>query len=294
MQLTGNNQQFSLVLLLILAMLTWGLSWSNGKILGGYPVATTGLMFWRFSMAAAAMLFVLVLRRESLRLERKSFIALVSGGLSLAIYNYAYFRGTHLGLASVGGVLVTTLNPIVTLLLVLLVERRKANRLESWGVILGLLGGTIILRIWEHDKATLVASGNLFFLLCAVSWAFLTLISARMGEGMSYLVFSFWIYTVAAVLALPGAIGSGLWTVFQQDAVFWINLLSVSLGAMAFATTMYFLASMRLGSQRAAAFIFMVPLSDTLFSFFLLAEPLEPIILLGGSLSLLAVYLVNA
>ena len=62
---------------------------------------------------------------------------------------------------------------------------------------------------------------------------------------------------------------------------------------MAFATTAYFIATSRLGSEKAAAFIFTVPVSAMLFSMLILDEPLRLNVLVGGILSIVAVVLIN-
>jgi drug/metabolite transporter (DMT)-like permease len=53
------------------------------------------------------------------------------------------------------------------------------------------------------------------------------------------------------------------------------------------------MAAMRLGSQRAAAFIFTVPVSAMLFSALLLGEEFDGFIIVGGVFSVTAVYLIN-
>lgn len=280
-------------MLLILGMGLWGLSWTNGRVLGRYEVPAAVLMFWRFTIAAIAMVPVVLTRKHTFALRGKTWLAVAAGGGFLALYNYFYFTGTRLGLAGAGGVLVTTLNPVVTFLLVLLWTRKRAGRIDLIGIILGVIGGLIILKIWQQDWQAMTQSGNLYFLGCAVSWAFLTLVTSAMQRQLSTLQFSFWVYLIAAVISLFFIPAGGHFKVFRQDAVFWWNLISISLGAMAFATTIYFLAAMELGSQRAAAFIFTVPLSALLFSMILLGEPFDPFVVGGGSLSIIAVYLLN-
>ena len=49
-------------------------------------------------------------------------------------------------------------------------------------------------------------------------------------------------------------------SVFEFDWIFWINLLFLSCIAMSFGTSIYFLASSKLGPKQASAYIFLVPL----------------------------------
>ena len=282
-----------LYVVLVVAMATWGLSWTNGKILGEYTSIPV-LMVWRFFIAALSMLGELLFRKTSIRINLRGALTIFASGLLLVLYNHAYFTGTKLGAAGAGGVLVTTLNPVLTFILVSAVQRKLPGNKALLGIFLGVLGGSILINVWQIGWSAVFSSGNQYFVLCATSWAFLTLISARINEQMSSLTFSFWLYLSSAVIALFLIGDANLLTVFHYDVRFWLNLFSVSIGAMAFATTAYFIAASRLGSTRASAFIFTVPLSAMGFSMLILGEALKLNVIFGGLLSISAVYLINA
>ncbi|NOZ03726.1 MAG: DMT family transporter [FCB group bacterium] len=287
-----NTSRLVLYLLLVSAMLTWGLSWSNGKILAGYT-SVPNLIFWRFTLTGLFFTPVVFGTRSRGSINRKGFIAALFGGLLIATYNIFFFLGTRRGLAGAGGVLVTTLNPILTFFLAAFVWRRAIRKKDILGLILGVTGGLIIMRIWHMDGSELFRSGNVFFLLCALSWAILTIIAESSRGHIGTLYFSLITYWVAAILALPFAIHSGILEVFSLNWIFWLNLFSVSAGAMAFGTTIYFLATKKLGSEKASAFIFAVPVSALFFARIFLDEKLSPPTLLGGLLAIVAVYLIN-
>ena len=81
--------------------------------------------------------------------------------------------------------------------------------------------------------------------------------------------------------------------VFQFDMIFWTNFLMVSIGSMTIATTIYFLGTTQLGSEKASAFIFTVPVSAMGFSIIFLGEKLELFTVIGGIFAITAVYLIN-
>jgi len=278
---------------MILSMSIWGLSWTNGKILGTYTSIPI-LMFWRFFIAGIFMLGVLIVRGTEWRIKKTGIPSIVASAIFLVLYNDFYFTGTHLGAAGAGGVLVTTLNPVLTFLLISIVRRKPPVGRSLAGLLLGILGGTILINIWQDGWSAIFASGNQYFVLCASTWAFLTAISSRINKHMSTLTYSFWLYMLSSVIALFFVDTSQLFSVFHMGLRFWLNLLSVSVGAMAFATTAYFIAASRLGSEKASAFIFMVPLSAMVFAMLILNEPLKLNILLGGTISIIAVFLINS
>jgi len=277
----SKREKLWLYAILIIAMGTWGLSWTNGKILGGFTTVPN-LMFWRFLIAMISMIPVLIYTGVDWKPSRKALVGILSSSLLLMSYNYFYFTGTKLGSAGAGGVLVTTLNPVLTFLLVSLVHKTVPRGRSLLGIGLGIFGGTIIIDIWSIGWQAVMVSGNQYFVLCASSWAFLTLISSTIHKQIHILAYSFWLYFFSALISLIFIDVDTVLIVFSLGSSFWINLLSISVGAMAFATTAFFVATTKLGSNRASAFIFTVPLSAMLFSVILLHEPLKLNVLMGG------------
>ena len=91
------------------------------------------------------------------------------------------------------------------------------------------------------------------------------------------------------VVAIPHNIS----IVFEQDSRFWIALLYLGILGQSVATTIFFIASGRLGSARASSFMFLVPLFALIVSNIILDEVIQAHILIGGLISLVSVYLVN-
>jgi len=287
------SENLWLYIIMIIAMASWGLSWTNGKILGNYT-SVSMLMFWRFGIAALAMVPILLYAGVSIRLTPRSAAGIFASSILLMLYNYFYFTGTHVGKAGAGGVLVTTLNPVATFILVSAMERIRIQRRPLIGILMGILGGTIIINLWGRGMEAIFVHGNQYFLLCASTWAVLTLISSRIGKHIHILAYSFWLYLISAAFSFLFIDKSKVFAVFDLNLSFWLNLLSISVGAMAFATTAYFIAASRLGSSKAAAFTFTVPVSAMLFSMLILKESLQLNVVFGGLFSIAAVVLINS
>ena len=62
-------RQWKLSIMMIVAMITWGLSWTNAKILGNYADPPL-IMFWRFLIASICFFFIVV-TRQSLKISTK-------------------------------------------------------------------------------------------------------------------------------------------------------------------------------------------------------------------------------
>jgi len=285
-------KDIKLNILMVIAMLTWGLSWTNAKILGQYADAPL-IMVWRFFFTSLSFAPLLKLTNDSLQLTKDNIYFILCNALCMVSYNYFYFKGTQIGLAGAGGVLVTTLNPILTTLFASLIFGSIMQRKDWLGLGLGLFGGAFIIRLWEMDISYIVQSGNLFFILASLSWVCVTIITSRSKNTIPFMAYSFWSFTFACFLSVPISINENLLIIFNFDKVFWLNLMMLSVLAMSFGTSIYFLASLRLGPRRSSSYIFLVPLTAMGFAMYFLSEPLQLSTLFGGVLGIMAVYLIN-
>jgi len=294
---------------MLVAMVIWGGTWPAGKLAVQGTETATGaaatppelIVFWRFLVTAVALAPALALRAlapaappgPARRAPARTWLFALGAAAALALYNELFFWGLRLGLASAGGIVVPTLSALATFLVSTIVGRRKPGALAVVGVVIGLAGGMLILRVWRLDFADLSRSGNLFFLGAALAWTAVTLCSQRAQEGAGFVPVSLAIYAGAAALAVPMALSAGGLRP-PAAASFWLLVAFLAIAATAFATTVYFLAASRLGSARASSFMFIVPLGAVLLSWLFLAERPDPLTLAGGALSIGAVYLVNS
>ena len=276
----------------MIAMVTWGLSWTNAKIVGMYGDAPL-MTFWRFVFATLSFAPIVYFTKSSFSINGKSLRFIALNALFMTSYNYFYFRGTQVGLAGAGGVLVTTLNPINTAILAAILFNIPLYRKDIAGMIIGFIGGGMIMNIWNMDMDLFLQSGNTHFLLASLSWAAVTLITSRSKDVMPFIPYSFWCFGIASLLSLLLAFDQPLLSIFQFDWVFWLNMMLLAVGAMAFGTTIYFLASRQLGPQKASSFIFTVPVTAMLFAMIFLNEELTITIAIGSILAMFAVYLIN-
>lgn len=287
------NISFKLYFWMISAMILWGFSWVNGKVIAAYAPPAI-LMFWRFLLAAFTIAPLAVKAKSGLKIPQSALKYLFSCAIMLVLYNYFFFVGTKTGLSGAGGVFVTTTNPIFTYIIAIFLSARIPSLKNAAGIVLGIAGGCILLEIWTLDRADLLKGGNLMFLYCSLSWTVLTLFSPRILAHVHTYVYSFWVFLLSAIISLISAWNMDILVVFQFDRVFWLNLFAVSIGSLTVATSIYFYATSRLGPSTAASFIFVVPVIAMSFSMIVFNEPLHWNVLFGGISLISAVYLLNS
>ena len=273
-------------------MTIWGLSWTNAKILSDYAPSSV-LAFWRFFFSSITMIPVLWLTGNNFRVTRQGMKYIFTGAVFISLYNIFFFMGTNNGAASVGGIIVPTFNPIITFIISVLLLKQVVYRMDIIGLILGFTGGVIVLQAWTLSLEQIIANGNLFFICASVSWGIMSIISGRSHAHISTLSFSFWVYTISTLIYLGATWNKDILLIFTYDWIFWVNMFFLSVGAMVFGTTVYFFGTTRLGPEKASAFIFMVPVTALFFSVLLIGERLEITTMIGGMMTMIAVYLIN-
>lgn len=145
--------------LLVIAMISWGFAWPSAKLIVKTQHPNV-IIFWRFLATALSLLPVVFWKKGFFRLPNyKVLFQITIGGVLYTIYNQFFLLGLKNGLAGAGGVLVTTMNPIFTYVFVHSFQKKLPSAREGIGLLLGLFGGCILLRLWELDLDSLFRSG---------------------------------------------------------------------------------------------------------------------------------------
>lgn len=277
---------------MIASMFCWGLSWASAKVLGSYGSALS-ISLIRYVTTFISLLILLLILRKDLSIKRSGLKDLIIASIILAVYFFSFFKGLEEGLAGAGGVLVTILNPIFSYLLMLLISWRKPSKNETIGLLTGILAGAILLKVWDQSTS-LLSAGNIYFLLASVSWAVLSVFTSKFSKHGSPLVYSFWMYGICCFITFLFTTSNENISVFQKaDLYFWGNLFFSATITTAMATTFYFIATSKLGASKASSFIFLVPFTAAMGSWFFLGEIPQWHTIIGGLLGIAAVYVLN-
>ncbi len=286
------NNSLRFTLLMIFAMLLWGGGWTALKILT-LSIGVEVLTFWRFIIMFLGFIPILLFFREPLKLPKKSFKYMLFGSILNITFMFFAYLGVKFSSAGSGGVIITILSPIFTFVLSLLVLKHVHTLTQYSGLIIGIIGGAIMLDLHNIAWSNLLHSGQPYFVLAAITWALVTLNSQKSHIHINPIHYSFFISALSIPILFIVALPYDISTVFEQDIRFWIALLYLGFFGQSVATTIFFVASGRLGSSKASSFMFLVPLFALLVSHLILDEEILLNVILGGSISLVAVYFIN-
>ncbi|MFZ9659423.1 MAG: DMT family transporter [Arcobacteraceae bacterium] len=278
---------------LVIAMIFWGISWPSSKILTFYTDPFT-LMFLKFFISAIALIPIFLLLNDKRFFSAQVIKPLVVATFFIILYNLFFFYGLKYGLAGLGGIVVTGSNPIFTFLIVAIIDKIDIPKRKKVALIIGLIGTAITLHIENLNLKELVDGGNLFFLLASLSWSLVTIYSTNAKQHLNSLLFSIYLYAGSSVITYILFIdNNSLIEIFTFEFLFWVNLFFVTIITTAISTTIYFKASNILGASNASSFIFLVPIVAVLSSAILLNEVPNITSLIGGTLLIFSVWLIN-
>ncbi len=277
---------------MILAMFLWGGGWSALKVLTE-SVGVEVLTFWRFAIMTISFIPILLFFKQPLRLPRKSLKYIIASSILNILFMFLAYLGVKFSTAGSGGVIITILSPLFTFLLSSLILKHVHSAVQYFGLAIGIVGGIIMLDVTNLDWDNFLYSGEPYFILAAMTWAFITMASQRSHLHINPVHYSFFISVISMSILFVLTLPYEITIIFEQDSRFWTALLYIGVFAQSVATTIFFVASGRLGSSRASSFMFLVPLFALLISYLVLDETIQMHIVLGGTVSLVAVYFIN-
>jgi len=272
-----------------LAMVTWAIAWTNAKIVNSY-IPFYDLVFLRFVLGFLSLIPFIVFKKISIP-KLSDFKLLILPSILFLIYNIFFFKGTYYGLAGKGAVLVTTLNPLCTVILMSIINKKIEKR-EVVSVLIGIFGGMIIMNVFNSGFSIIFNQSNIYFVICALSWGIMTVAINYAQKIINPYMFICLCYLLTAILTFPFTNVNEI-NLSTLDFKFYINFFLVSIGAMSFGTSIYMYFTPILGPSKASIFIFSVPFIAMAFANYFLGEPFTANIIIGGLLSLYAIVVIN-
>jgi DME family drug/metabolite transporter len=131
--------------------------------------------------------------------------------------------------------------------------------------------------------------GIVLGLLAGLAYAGFVILSKKALSNFSSQVVAFYSYSITAVFLLPFAIGID----FPPDLSSLILLLVLGVINTGFAVTLYLRGLNLIKAQKAVVLTYLEPASAVVFGFVFLSQPPTPLMILGGSLILIAGYIVS-
>ncbi|WP_436374750.1 DMT family transporter [Cytobacillus sp. BC1816] len=275
------------ILLVVITTGLMGSSFAIGKIGLKYfsPLFLVGL---RFTIAGLLMAAIVILFKRTHPKKPKEWLKIIVVGIfqTTGVMG-AIFLSLRTITAGESSILTFT-NPLLVVIFSTLFLGTDYRIVQWMGVIVGFLGVFITLGA----KLDVQQFGTFLGLFSSVSWAIATLLLKKWGSN-----FDTWVLT--AYQMLFGGILLLLTSLVFEQVKMSLNTLSIvilfwlAIMASIVQFAIWFFLLQKEDPGKVSSFLFLAPFFGVIFGWFLLNETLHISTLLGGSLILLGIYLVN-
>jgi drug/metabolite transporter (DMT)-like permease len=286
---TKNTTKY--VILMIVAMLFWGVAWTAGKVAAEHSNAEVAA-FWRYAISFISIIPVIWFMKIPLKTDRQGFVYMVIAGVLTSLFNYLFFAGLSHGNAGYGGTMVTSLAPIITYILSISFLGTKVSSHQIGALIIGIFGALILLRVPLEGFAFLNID-SAYFLECAIVWALVTVVSHKAAARAHLMFYTLVVFGITTFINMIFALPHHPFDFGAYDAVFWWTILFIGVIPGTFSTALYFVSAGKVGAHRTGVFMFIVPVGAIMSSWIVYGETLAISTLIGCLMAFAAVILFN-
>ena len=278
-------KRFTGILLIAVSAASFGTLAIFGRFLYADGVDTFTMLFLRFGIAALLMMVLLLARKEKFPRGKILLQLIGMGALGYVGQSFSYL--TAIQYASAGLVaLLLYLYPAFVFILSMIVLREKVTLLKVGALALALIGTALTV-----DPAGGQLQGILLAICAALIYSIYIIVGTNVMKHVSAVQSS-------AVIFASAGVTYGILTAINgmhlpSTSVGWTNIIGIVLVATVIPVVAFLAGLERVGPTNASMLSTLEPVVTVLLAAWIFDEQLEPIVMLGGGLILLAVILLT-
>jgi drug/metabolite transporter (DMT)-like permease len=276
---------------MIVAMLFWGVAWTAGKVAAEHSNAQVAA-FWRYTISFLTIIPVIWYLKTPLKSDKIGFLYMIVAGALTSLFNYLFFAGLSHGQAGYGGTMVTSLAPLLTYFMSIVIFGITITNRQIIALTIGLFGSSILLRILSDGFAFLNIESS-YFLGCALVWSLVTIVSQKATKRADPMFYTLVVFAVAGFINMLFALPHHPFDFNAYDKTFWETIIFVGLVPGTFSTALFFLSAGKVGAHRTGVFMFIVPVGAIISSWLVYGEALALSTFIGCLSAFVAVILFN-
>jgi len=269
---------------LIFVAIVWGVNFAFVKFALN-DFAPLSFTIVRFSLASLFLLFLMLLGRESLAMDRRDVRAVIGlGFIGITLYNLLFMYGLNYTTASNSALFISS-SPLFAALVMALWKRSRISANIIAGLVLSSIG--VFLIIWSKPGGVTFSrqaiAGDILTLCAALFWALYTIRAKPLLEKHSAVKITAYSMVSGTIMLLP----MGAFELLHQS---WATISFPSWTALAFsaiisggiAFSLWYDGVKKLGITRTIVYHYLVPFVAVVFAALFLGEPITFPQVLGG------------
>ncbi|RXK00511.1 EamA family transporter [Arcobacter sp. CECT 8986] len=276
---------------MVISMIFWGIAWTSGKVTMQHTVPQVAA-FWRYAISFITIIPVVWYMKVSFKADKVAILYMILAGILSATFNYLFFIGLSHGQAGYGGTMVTSLVPLLTYFLSIVLLGTKVNKVQVFGLCIGSFGALILLRVPMDGFAFLNVDSS-YFLLAALVWSLVTILAQKVSSRANPMLYTLVVFGITAFVNMIFALPYHPFEFASLDSVFWWNILFIGLLSGTFSMTLFFISASHLGAHKTGVFMFIVPIGAIISSWIVYDEEILLSTIIGCFFAFLSVVVFN-
>lgn len=280
----------------ILAVVVWGASFVLTKIALQYVQPVT-VVWLRFLMGVVILGVAMLLRKQYTQLPHREWLYFAGVGfIGITFHQWLQSTGLVTSQATTTAWIVAT-TPVFMALLGWLFLKETLNLAQIAGV--GLAGFGVLMVVTRGSLGLLADGrlgtiGDLLVLISSPNWAVFSILSRRGLKQYPATFMMFWVMLFGwFFLSVLFVLQKGWQDFANLPLSGWLAVMGLGIFASGLAYIFWYDALQTLSAAQTGAFVYLEPFVTALVAVFLLDERLTIPVLVGGSVILFGVWLVN-
>ena len=257
----------------------------------GVPALAIAALRVALSAAVVAPLALTRSRAELLHLPLRDVGLAVASGLLLALHFASWISSLDY-ISVMSSVVLVSTNPLFVGLASILVLRERVSRMTIAGVVVAILGATVVGLSDAGQAGSGTLRGDLLALLGAVAASGYLLLGRRLRQRMSLIPYVAITYSTAAVALLAVAFATGV-SLGGWSAKGWLFVALLALGPQLIGHTAYNWALKHVSAVFVTVTLLAEPIGSTLLAIPLLGQVPPPLRIAGGVLILVGIWIAS-
>ena len=279
---------YKITILLFIALLSVSTSPIIAKSLVDVPAVS--ISFWRMIIGSFFLWFYSGFYKQGIMNNSKNYSKTVIAGILLGLHFALFFGAIKLTLIS-NATFLGTLAPLFTLILEILILKRKFNPKVIFGLGLSLIGAYVIFGN-EFDLSEKYILGNFLALVCSLCLALCFMIAEKVRQNENTIVYTRLLYLSAAITLSIIALLSNTplfgFTSYEYLGLLFLGVVPTIIGHNAIYYSVKYVSP-----TIVSAFPLGEPIIATILAFFIFGEAIGISIYIGGSITLLGLILIT-
>ena len=281
--------------LILLPILGWAMAFPLIKI-ALEELTFVNLTLLRFTITCSTLIILLRLQPHRFtHLHKGDIIPLfILGFFGVIVYHLGLNYGEQYVSPGAASLIVATIPVFVAILAVVFLNEEMTQR-KIGGISLSLIG-IIILTVWGRPDAVIEIEylfGALAILLAAVMGALYTIAGKKMLRRYSALSLTVYAMLLGSIGLLPTFNTTFIDQVKVLSVKVWIAVIFLGLFSTIVSYTLWYMALEIKRASELSVYLYAVPVISTIISLLLFSDHINAFFIIGGSLVILGVAIVN-